>query len=56
MGLDIDYIAGKQAIDELQSILNDIPHGKREKIADELIEFAEKMSKKWKTRKKVPKF
>lgn len=56
MGLDIDYIAADQAIDELHELLSETPHGKREKIADEIIEFVEKMSKKWRRRKKVQKF
>ena len=48
MGLDIDYIAADQAIEELEELLSDEPHGEREKIADEIIEFVEKMKKKWK--------
>jgi hypothetical protein len=48
MGLDVDAIAAKQAIDELEDILSNVPHGKREKIADEIIEFVESMAKKWK--------
>jgi hypothetical protein len=47
MGMDIDYIAGKQAIDELKELLSDLPHGEREEIADDLIEFAEKMKEKY---------
>jgi hypothetical protein len=46
MGLDIDYLAAKQAIDELEKILSDTPHGKREKIADEIIEFVDKLKEK----------
>ena len=47
MGLDVDYIAAHQSIEELEKMLSDVPHGKREKIADEIIEFVESMSKKW---------
>ena len=39
MGLDVDYIAGQQAITKLKALLDDTPHGTREKIADELIKF-----------------
>ena len=45
--MDVDYIAGKQAIEKLEKLLSDQPHGEREKIADEIIEFAEKMKVKW---------
>jgi len=48
MGMDVDYIAGKQAIEELEELLFDQEHGEREEIADEIIEFVEKMKKKWK--------
>lgn len=47
MGLDVDYLAAKQAIEKLEKILSDQQHGKREKIADEIIEFVEKMRIKW---------
>lgn len=45
MGMDIDYIAAKQAIDRLEAKLGDIPHGKREKIADEIILAVDKICK-----------
>ncbi len=47
MGMDIDYIAGNQAIQELGKLLSDQEHGEREEIADEIIEFVEKMKIKW---------
>ena len=47
MGMDLDYIAGKQAIDELEKLLVDQEHGNREEIADEIIEFVEAMKVKW---------
>lgn len=47
MPMDIDYIAAKDAIDELSKLLFNMPHGEREEIADEIIEFVEKMKKKW---------
>lgn len=48
MGLDVDYIAGKQAIESLEKLLSNQEHGEREGIADEIIEFVEKMEEKWK--------
>jgi hypothetical protein len=47
MGLDVDYVAGKQAIEELEELLSTKGHGKREKIADDIIEFVEKMKIKY---------
>jgi hypothetical protein len=47
MGMDIDYIAGKQAIEELEKLFSDQEHGEREEIADEIIEFVEKMKVKY---------
>lgn len=48
MGMDIDYIVAKDAIDKLTKLLSDIPHGEREGIADEIIDFVEKLEQKWK--------
>jgi len=47
MGMDVDYIAAKQAIEELDDLLGEQEHGEREEIADEIIEFVEKMKTKW---------
>lgn len=47
MGLDVDYVAAKQAIESLEKILISQEHGERENIADEIIEFVEKMEKKY---------
>jgi hypothetical protein len=43
MGLDVDYIAAKNAMDELKNIVSDMQHGEREEIADDIIEFVEKI-------------
>lgn len=48
MGLDVDYVAASQAIEELEDLLSEQEHGEREKIADEIIDFVNKMKKKWK--------
>tara|TARA_R100000544_G_C2208023_1_gene50368 strand:- start:689 stop:832 length:144 start_codon:yes stop_codon:yes gene_type:complete len=45
MGMDIDWIAANQAIEKLQKKLSDAPHGKREKIADEIILAVDKICK-----------
>lgn len=47
MPMDVDYIAAKFAIDELNKLLSNTPHGEREGIADEIIEFVENMKRKW---------
>jgi hypothetical protein len=47
MGLDVDCIAGKMAIDELKEILISQNHGERGEIADEIIEFVEMMKEKF---------
>ena len=45
--MDVDYIAGKQAIEELEKLLSNQEHGEREQIADDIIEFVEKMKVKY---------
>ena len=47
MGMDVDYIAGKQAIEELEKLFNGQEHGEREEIADDIIEFLENMKIKY---------
>lgn len=47
MGLDVDYIAGKQAIDKLAKLLSDTNHGEREKVADDIIKMVYKLIKKY---------
>lgn len=47
MGLDVDYIAAKDALDEIKKILSSIDHGEREEIADEIIAFAEQLKTKY---------
>lgn len=48
MGMDVDYIAGKQAIDKLEKLFGDLQHGERNEFADEIIEFVENMNIKYK--------
>jgi len=47
MPIDVDYIVAKSHIDKLQELLSNVPHGEREGIADEIIEFVENMERKW---------
>ena len=47
MGLDIDYIAAKEAIEKLKRILSLLEHGEREGIADDIEEFVGNMERKW---------
>ena len=44
--MDVDYIAAKEAIKELETLLSDQKHGEREDIADEIIDFVDKLKKK----------
>jgi hypothetical protein len=47
MGLDVDYIAGHEAIEKIEELLSDKPHGEREEMADDIIEFSDKLKKKY---------
>lgn len=51
MPMDVDYIVAKDAINELDKLLSNVPHGEREEIADEIIQFVETIEKKWKNYK-----
>lgn len=44
--MDVDYIAAKKAIEDLEKLLSDQEHGEREQIADDIIDFVEKMKVK----------
>ncbi len=48
MALDVDYIAAKIALGDIKDIIGDVPHGEREKIADEIIAFAKQLKEKYK--------
>jgi hypothetical protein len=47
MGLDVDYIAAKEAIKELEALLFKQGHGNREEIADDILNFTTQMKSKW---------
>lgn len=46
MGMDIDYVFAKKAIDELHELLSTQEHGERKEIADDIIGFVEQMKEK----------
>lgn len=47
MPLDVDYVAGIQAIEVLKELLSQQPHGEREDIADEICAFVAEMKQKY---------
>ena len=47
MGMDVDFIVAKDSLKEIDGVLFDMEHGERQDIADEIIEFAEKIKKKY---------
>ncbi len=47
MGMDVDYLAAMQAIDELKKIVCDTEHGKRSEIADGIIEFVRRVKEEY---------
>ena len=47
MGMDIDYLAATVKIQELQKLLESIEHGKREEIADAIIEMIDNFIEEW---------
>lgn len=47
MPLDVDYIVATTVLKELDEILNSVPHGERQKIADDYIEFLDQMREKY---------
>lgn len=46
--MDVDYVVAKQELVLLEDILNQLPHGEREEICDDIEEFVAKMKKKYK--------
>jgi len=53
MGMDVDFIAANRAIKELGRLVSVQEHGEREEIADDIIEFVDKMKVKYKKDKKI---
>lgn len=53
MGMDIDYIAARESIKELEKLLFDTEHGEREEISNDIITFVEKMKHNIRKKKEV---
>ena len=47
MGMDVDAIVARQAIEKIGKVLLSVEHGEREEITDEIIEFSKKLEKKF---------
>ena len=47
MGMDVDYVVANQNIEKLEKLLSSQPHGEREAICDDIIEFVTKMEEKY---------
>jgi len=47
MGMDIDWVFLDKALDNVRHIASCIPHGEREKIADDILKFEKKICKKY---------
>lgn len=47
MGLDVDYVFGKNAIENIEKLLSDTPHGERGEVVDDIMEFHDKMCEKY---------
>lgn len=47
MGLDLDYIAAHQAIEELEEILCNQNHGEREELSKQICDFVEIIKEKY---------
>jgi hypothetical protein len=47
MGLDVDYVFAKNAIDELEKLLSDQPYGKRKAIAGDIILLVNELKAKY---------
>lgn len=47
MGMDVDAVVAKQQIEKLSKIVLNLPHGEREEICDDIIEFVKLMSEKY---------
>ena len=47
MGMDIDAIFARTALENIQDIVGKLPHGERTEICDEIINFQDKLCKKY---------
>ena len=49
MGLDVDWVFANDTIEKIEKTLSNVQHSERAKIADDIIAFAEKLEKKYKS-------
>jgi len=47
MGMDVDAVFARTALENIQDIVSKLPHGKRTKICDDIIKFQDKICKKY---------
>jgi hypothetical protein len=47
MGMDVDAVVASQKIEELNNLLTYMPHGGKEEVCDDIIEFVDKMKEKY---------
>jgi len=47
MGMDVDAVFARTALENIQDIVGKLPHGEREIICDEIIEFQDMICKKY---------
>lgn len=50
MGMDTDYIFSEITLDEILNIVKEQPHGKRQKIAEDIEKFFKKIKRKYVTK------
>jgi len=47
MGMDLDAVFSKTALDNIREMISKTPHGEREKIADDIIAFEKMLCEKY---------
>ena len=53
MPIDVDYLVAERAIEKIKNLLGDIEHGAREKITNDILDFALKMEEKYGQEKNI---
>lgn len=53
MPLDVDIIAARQSLERLERLASSLPHMGREDIADDILEFENKMKEKYGNKDKI---
>ena len=47
MGMDVDAVFARTALENIQDIVGKLPHGKREEICDDIVGFQNMICKKY---------